>query len=473
MDLCLYVSAAQPVCYANDNDAFIPELWANEGLAILEENMVMANLVHRDFNSQVARFGDVVNTRRPGTFRIGRKVDGDTVSAQDASATNVQVPLDQHHYVTFVISDGESSKSFQELIDIYLVPGMQTIARGVDRGLLGQAQRYLGGINDRVGRLDNLSSSNAKDTLLEANEVLLKNNVPMEDLRLVLSPAARTNMLKTELFVSAEKRGDGGSALESARLGRVFGFDTFVAQNVTGITTGADSVEGTITNAASAGATGSQACTVTGYVANVGEYAVVDGNDQPTHITAKTDNASDTTAITLNEAVKYATSASAAVTVYKACDVNGAYAAGYSKAIVVDGWTTDKAPQIGQLIAFGTGASRHVYTIIESWESATGEQSIILDRPLDAALSDNDLAFPGPTGSLNLGFHRDALALVNRPLALPNSSFGVMAANQSHNNVSMRVTMQYDSSIQGTRVTLDMLCGYAVLDSNMGVVLLG
>lgn len=29
-----------PLCYANDNDALIPELWANESLAILEENMV-------------------------------------------------------------------------------------------------------------------------------------------------------------------------------------------------------------------------------------------------------------------------------------------------------------------------------------------------------------------------------------------------------------------------------------------------
>jgi len=27
-------------CYVNDNDAMFPELWAREGLAILEENMV-------------------------------------------------------------------------------------------------------------------------------------------------------------------------------------------------------------------------------------------------------------------------------------------------------------------------------------------------------------------------------------------------------------------------------------------------
>ena len=29
-----------PLCYANDSDALIPELWAQESLTILEENMV-------------------------------------------------------------------------------------------------------------------------------------------------------------------------------------------------------------------------------------------------------------------------------------------------------------------------------------------------------------------------------------------------------------------------------------------------
>ena len=103
---------------ANDNDAFIPEIWANEGLAILEESMVAARLVHRDFENEIAKFGDVVNTRRPGQFKIKRKVDGVSLSQQDAIATNVRVPLDQWIYNSFVIRDGEGSKSFQELVDI-------------------------------------------------------------------------------------------------------------------------------------------------------------------------------------------------------------------------------------------------------------------------------------------------------------------------------------------------------------------
>jgi hypothetical protein len=78
---------------------------------------------------------------------------------------------------------------------------------------------------------------------------------------------------------------------------------------------------------------------------------------------------------------KFATGASAVLTVYKKCDVKGAYAANYSEGIVLDGWTS--APQVGQLVAFGTGGSRKVYTVIESELTAVGEQTVYLDRPLE------------------------------------------------------------------------------------------
>ena len=139
----LYLSPAVIVSYDNDNTAFIPELWASEGLAILQENMVIANLVHRDFENEIRQFGDVVNTRRPGTFQIRRKADGDPLQNQDASATNVKVPLDQWFYTSFTIKDGEASKSFQDLVDIYLRPGMMTIARSVDRAVSGPRPRLL------------------------------------------------------------------------------------------------------------------------------------------------------------------------------------------------------------------------------------------------------------------------------------------------------------------------------------------
>lgn len=468
----LYVSPAFVVCYANDNDALVPELWAMEGLLTLDANMVMGGLVYRDYSPLVANFGDVVNAHRPSSFRMYRKTDADAVTAQDVTTTNVQVPLNQHGYVTFVIKDGEASKSFKELVQLYVEPAMKAIAAGVDRTLIGQVHKFLGGPTGRAGGLGALSSTTAKAYMLEAAEIMNGNLAPMDGRNLILSPAGQTAVLGTDLFVAASNRGDGGSALESAIMGRLYGMGTYMSQHVPSIRTGAETVAGTITSAAAAGATGSQNCTVTGYEANVGEFATVAGNNQPTHLTAVTAS-TNTTAITLNEALKNATAEAAVLTVYKACDVAGDYAVGYSKTVLVDGWAAGCAPQVGQLIAFGTSTNRRTYTIIESWLSDTGVQSLILDRPLEVALSNNDLAFPGPYGSFNFLFHREALALVNRPLALPSGATGVLAGTTNLNNISMRVAMQYDSANQGTRVTLDLLYGVAVLNSLLGVVVCG
>lgn len=467
----LYLSPAEPTCYANDNDAYVPERWAHEGLAILEENMVAASMVHRDFEDEIAEFGDVVNTRQPASFKIRRKTDNDDVETQDARSTNVQVPLDQHIYNSFVIKDGEASKSFQELVTIYMVPAMQTIARSVDRAVLGQVHRFLAGPSGRVGRLLNLDETNSKDHLLEARKVLNDNKAPVTGRNLVLGSASETALLKNELFIAADQRGDGGTALEDARLGRILGFDTWMDQNVNDIAPGTSDVAvGTVTSATGIGTTGSQDVTITGYTARPGEFAVVAGNDQPTYLTAATTGGGNTTAVTLHEANKFATEAGAAITVYQAHRVAGDYPAGHTKGITVDSFA--QPLQIGQLVAFGTGAGRRTYTVIES-EPSGSSRVIWLDRPLEVALADNDWAFPGPAGAMNVALHRDALALVTRPLALPNQSMGVMAAVASYNDIAMRVTMQYNSIKQGTVVNMDILAGVAVLDPDLAVVLQG
>jgi hypothetical protein len=471
----LYVTRARIACFDNDNSAFIPELWANEGLAILQENMVIANLVHRDFENEIRQFGDVVNTRRPGTFQIRRKQDGDVLSSQDASATNVQVPLDQWFYTNFTIKDGEASKSFQDLVDIYLRPGMMTIARSVDRAVLGRVHGFLAGPTGRVGRLANLGAANSKDYVLEAREKLNVNKAPLEGRNLVLAPISETALLKNELFIAAQQRGDFGTALEGATLGRILGFDTYMDQNVNSATeANCDTVVGTVTNALASGVAGSQTVTLA-YGCNVGEFAVVSGNDQPTFVTAATTSggppATATTAVTLSENNKYATAAGASLTVYKACSASATFAAGWVSGITLTGWTN--APSIGQVVAFGTGSGRQMYTVIESYLSAAGVQTVILDRPLVNQVNASDLCFPGPAGAMNLAFHRNALALVTRPLAIPNNAMGVLAHVGVYNDIAMRVSMQYSIANGGTMVNLDILAGVAILDTNLGVVLQG
>lgn len=457
--------------FANDNDALIPELWARESIAVLEENMVMGQLVHRDFSMEVASYGDVVNTRKPVDGTVDRKTDADTISYEDAVLNNVQVPLNQHMYAAFVIKDGERSKSLQDLIAIHLVTRMKAMGNGVDRAIVGRmAHSLLGNPADRVGKLRDLDKTNAYDRVLEARERLNRNLAWVGGRNLVLAPGSETAMLQTELFVKANERGDGGTALEEARLGRVGGFDTFMDQNVNGVLYNSDRDVTAGTTAAAASAGDSGPLTAITSDPGVGNFIVLEDNGQPTWVTAINAGVS----ATLNEALKHDVASGSVTTEYEAAVANGAYAADYAGYINVDGFTSGKPPVVGQILAFGTTAmTRHTYTIIETRPVSATEVQVLLDRPLESAVADDDACFPGPAGDFNVAFHRNAFALVSRPLARPEEGTGVRSFVAAHNDIAMRATMQYDIDAQGTKVVLDLLCGTAVLDAQLATLLLG
>lgn len=464
--------------YANDNTSLIPELWSRESIAVLEENMVMGSLVHRDFSMDIANFGDVVNTRKPADATVDRKTDSDTITYEDAVTTNVQVPLNQHFYTAFVIKDGERSKSMQDLIETHLSTRMKAMGNGIDRAIVGRmAHELIGNPEDRVGKLLALDKTNSYDTTLEAREKLNRSLAWVAGRNLVVAPGSETAMLQTELFVKANERGDGGAALEDARLGRIGGFATFMDQNVNGVLSNSNRDTATsVTSAAiSAGATGSlTAIDFTGYIVTVGEFLILEDNGQPTWCTAQTDNASETTEATLSEAVKFDAASGSGITAYTAALANGAYAAGYTKYINIDGFTADKPPVAGQLLAFGsTPGTRHTYAIIETRPVSSTEVQVLLDRPLDAAVGDDDGAFPGPAGDFNVAFHRNSFALVTRPLARPAEGEGARSFVAAHNEIAMRATMQYDIDVGGTKVVLDLLAGTATLDTDLATLFLG
>ena len=170
----------------------------------------------------------------------------------------MSVPLDQWFYTCFTIKDGEASKSFQDLVDIYLRPGMMTIARSVDRAVLGHVWGFLGGPTNRVGRLANLTAQNSKDYVLEARETLNVNKAPLEGRNLVLAPVSETALLKNELFIAAQHARRLRHRVGERDPGRILGFDTYMDQNVNSVSVTNCDVDatGTVTAAKAAGGGG-------------------------------------------------------------------------------------------------------------------------------------------------------------------------------------------------------------------------
>lgn len=468
---CYVFAEPQVLCYVNDNAASIDQHWVDTTLLFLRSNMVAASLVKRDFEDMIQEHGDIINVRRPNDFNMRRTADFANLETQDAISTKIQVPLDQWATVSFLIGDGERTKSFANLVDEYLEPAAIALAEAVDRIVLGQAARLL---TYTAGELGAMTSANAQRFLVETDKVLNDNRCPQAGRQLLLSTNAKAQLLQSSVVVEADKRGDEGTALRDASVGRIYNFQTWMSQNVNSVDpSDVDRVTGAVdTTAYPKGHTGAidlvDASITTTPV--VGEYVVIEGDGHAHELAAATMTADD---ITLVEPLKKAVAAGATVDIYNSCLVDEAagYAADWYDFIHVDGLATTKPLQVGQLLAVGTGSSRVVYTIIDVKNFVAGDQDVMLDRPLAGALANNDVLFPGPAGDMNIAFTEDAMTLVVRPLATVPEGEGARSFVASFGGLSMRMTSSYDGLAHSTRVTADLLCGVQILNQKLACVM--
>lgn len=452
---------------ANNNLATVPEFWVREGLMILTEETPMLMSVNRQYSEQLTNFGETVNCYRARTRKTRRMTDADDYEEADATTDPVPVVMNQRYFDSFIIKDGERTKSNADLIRTHLRPALETISRGIDRALIGHVHKFLsqGNPRFRAGKLGGMTAANSASYILEAQEVLHTRKAPQGLKTAVVHQTAQTFLQGNELFVSAEKRGSN-DPLITGRVGTVYNTEVMMSQNVP-YTYGpsAETEAGTVATGAGQAAGYASTITLTDDFAHtlvVGEYFVLGDNGQPTYITATN---GDTTVV-LNEALKYAVAALSVATVYFAVTNEAVErAAGYQKLMRFT-HGSGKYLQVGQLISFGT-TTRHTYTIIETTEVDATHTDVLLDRPLDITVGSGASAYPGPAGAFNAMFHRDALAFVSRPLALPPEGSGANAAFAEYKGVGLRAVMQYDSKKGGTRVNLDVFAGIAQLDENL------
>jgi multidrug efflux pump subunit AcrA (membrane-fusion protein) len=162
-----------------------------------------------------------------------------------------------------------------------------------------------------------------------------------------------------------------------------------------------DYVSGTTAADYSVGEAGPLRVSVAGYLVKAGEFVIVnddekpDWNRRPTWNTVAATGPTDTDSIALSEALGEKVPSGAVVTIFKAATVRGGQAVGYDGPIALE-HTAGKAPQVGQLLAFGLDEGRHTYLIIQVDKISDNQTNVILQRPLDFPVADSESAFPGP-----------------------------------------------------------------------------
>jgi hypothetical protein len=97
----------------------IVKLVAADALPTLVGNLVMGNLVNRDYEPVLAQAGDTVNVPIPPEMVAYNIAEGGTVQPQNPNLGNAQIVLNTHAEATFQIPDVTKVLAVPDLLRIF------------------------------------------------------------------------------------------------------------------------------------------------------------------------------------------------------------------------------------------------------------------------------------------------------------------------------------------------------------------
>ena len=369
------------------NTLLTPSIIAKEALLVVENNLVMANLVHTAYSNEYAKFGATVTIRKPATFAA--TAFSTTVAAQDVAEASVQVVLDKFYDVSAAITSQELSLNIADFSEQILTPIMRAHAQNVDNQIFQAVYKTIAGHTTVTGTpvVSDLANLMAQLDLQK---------VPPTERRVVLHPVTYAKYAALDAVLHADKRGKP-LTIDEYSIGRILGSDFYMDQNVPAQSSLIVDTAGALSGNAAAGATAATISAMTnGEVVAAGDVFKIVGSDRGYLIVTGGTVGSTVVTITFTPALDTAIPSAAVVT------FNGSAASGFKS---------------------------------------------------------------------SLAFHKNAFALVSRPLA-PYLG-GVTCAVENYKGISCRVAYQGTTSNKTNNMSVDMLFGVKTLDKELAAKLIG
>ncbi len=207
----------------------IVKLVAVDALPALVGNLVMGNLVNRDYEPILANAGDTVNVPIPPTLVANNILEGGTVQAQNPSLGNAQIVLDTHAEATFQIPDVTKVLAVPDLLKLYMQPAVAAIAERIETDILNLYSQFTA--NGAIGTAGMALTEPAID---EAETALFQAKVPSSASKyLVVDPGTYSALRQIPRFSEYYSAGEAGlRALVDGAVGKIKDFFVFRSQLV-------------------------------------------------------------------------------------------------------------------------------------------------------------------------------------------------------------------------------------------------
>ena len=207
----------------------IVKLVAADALPVLVGNLVIGNLVNRDYEPVLAQAGDTVNVPIPPTMVANNIAEGGMVQTQNPSLGNAQIVLNTHAEATFQIPDVTKVLAVPDLLRLYMEPAVAAIAQKIESDLLGLYAGFTA--NSPVGTA---GTPITEQTIDEAETALFLAKVPAGEQKFIVVDAATYSAWRQiQRFSEFQSAGDAGlRALIDGTVGKIKDFFVFRSQFV-------------------------------------------------------------------------------------------------------------------------------------------------------------------------------------------------------------------------------------------------
>jgi len=226
--------------------AAVAEVAILTAMAALRNNAVTPRLIRTDMDGAPAEQNATIRIPIFNNLSTSDVTPGVAPTNQDVKPRGVDIVLSQWKEVPFTLTEREMAEIMSGRIPEVLERATKALADTIDIFCLTKMVKRAG-----AGAFD-VGAGAAASSLIQLRKLLLDQGVN-RDLRVIHTTQTEAELLALTLFTDASQVGDAGTALREGSLGRKYGFDNFVNQNLlNGFTPGtvsAAQVNGPVTNA--------------------------------------------------------------------------------------------------------------------------------------------------------------------------------------------------------------------------------
>jgi hypothetical protein len=401
-------------------NSLVTTSWVIKEASVLLDNMLLGkNMVYTDYSDEfVNGRDDVVTMKLPNSYEA---YDGPTMQVQETNTGSVSVPMDKWAMTAISFTDKERTLSLPRFSQEVLQPAMRAIANKIDRDIWRaslESYNWVGTAGTQIGSFGDVAA---------ARQRLLEGAVPGPYVG-ILNPNDETGLLNV-LTGLTNTQPAAKSALESASIGRIAGMDLSTTQNLPTLTTGTRvNGAGLVTNGST------QTTTWSAVKSTQYQDLICDGF--------------------------------AAAATVKAGEVFtlGTVGSGMLAVNPVPGDATlgkPALPYLQQFVVLEDAEADGLGNItLRIWPAIITSGPYQTVKMTSANTDGLNLVFQGSastTYTANVAMHKNAIAFVNRPLAMPE---GVSdCARETYKGISMRFAPVWDGINSVSRWRFDVIYG--------------